>query len=531
MSTLKCECGHDNPVGTELCERCGKPFDEQDHDILYMRYEGAALRSKKKNKTFIDYIWNFFASVKVGVSLLVITLIASMFGTIYPQQSYIPATADPYQYYPEQYGFAGFLYVSLGFHNLYSSWWYVTLLLLSGISIIVASIDRGIPLYRSLKKQAVRRHPRFMLRQRISGQAMVDDPEQTLAKVQEVLKAMRYKVSTGERAVMGEKNRFSRWGAYVVHLGLIIVLLGAFLRVLPGFTMDQYVWIRDGETVPVPGTHNKYYIKSEGFEVDFYEQNGEEAPLIPEEFRTEAVLYENMTTESGQKELREVKRQTIRVNEPLRHEGISFYQSDYKVNEFSQFSFALTHKESGQEIGMVEIDLFDPAPSYDLGNGYKVELVEYYPDFELDAKNEPQTKSPIPNNPAFIFRVFTPDNPEGETSMVLIRQTIEAPGAENEYALKIKNVTFNNVTGLMVRTERSLPIIFVGMAIVMLGLVISFYWHHKRIWVQEQDGEILLAAHTHKNWYSFKKEVERLIDETGLPLDKRTLDKEEPTDE
>jgi cytochrome c biogenesis protein len=127
--------------------------------------------------------------------------------------------------------------------------------------------------------------------------------------------------------------------------------------------------------------------------------------------------------------------------------------------------------------------------------------------------------------------VFTPDNPEGETSMVLIRQTIEAPGAENEYALKIKNVTFNNVTGLMVRTERSLPIIFVGMAIVMLGLVISFYWHHKRIWVQEQDGEILLAAHTHKNWYSFKKEVERLIDETGLPLDKRTLDKEEPTDE
>lgn len=531
MSTLKCECGHVNPVGTELCERCGKPFDEKDQGILYMRYEGAALRSRKKNKTFVDYIWNFFASVKVGVGLLVITLIVSMFGTIYPQQMYIPATADPYQYYPDQYGFAGFLYVSLGFHQMYSSWWYITLLLLSGISIVVSSIDRGIPLYRSLKNQQVRRHPRFMQRQRISGQVVVDDPEQTLANVADVLKSMRYKVMTGEKAVMGEKNRFSRWGAYVVHLGLIVLLLGALLRILPGFSMDQYVWIRDGETVPVPGTENKYYIKSEGFEVEFYEQYDEEGPLIPEEFRTEAVLYENMATQSGQRELREIKRHTIRVNDPLRHEGLSFYQSDYKMNEFSQFTFALTHQESGEEVGLVEIDLFDPASEYDLGNGFKVELVEYYPDFELDAKKEPQTKSPIPNNPAFIFRVITPDNPAGETSMVLIQQTIVAPGAENEYALKIKNIAFNNVTGLMVRTERSLPIIYFGLALIMLGLVISFYWQHKRIWVQEQDGAIMLAAYTHKNWFSFKQEVERLIDLTGLPLDKRTLDKEVPMDE
>ncbi|MDQ0339186.1 cytochrome c biogenesis protein [Caldalkalibacillus uzonensis] len=533
MEQLHCECGHVNPAGTELCEQCGKPFDDE-NGLLNMRYEGAALRSKKKQQTLIDQIWNFFASVKVGVWLLVITLIASMLGTVYPQQMYIPSTADPYEYYPENYGFGGFLYVTLGFHNLYSSWWYVTLLVLIGISITVASIDRGVPLYRALKRQRVKRHPQFLKRQRISGQTTVEEPAQVLEQAKQALAKMRYKVREDDGAVMGEKNRFSRWGAYVVHLGLIILLLGALLRVIPGFTLEQYVWIRDGETVPVPGTDNRFYIQSEGFTLKVYDEEvaGEEAEgerqrFIPEDFITEAVLYENMADASGQMNLQKVKEHTIRVNHPLRYEGLSFYQSDYVMNEFSAFTFALTEKETGEVIGRLTVDLFDPAPAYHLDGGYEVHLLEYYPDFEMDARQQPQTKSRIPNNPAFIFKTVTPDNPEGEKSMVLIGQTIEMPGQENQYALKISDVEFNHVTGLMVRKERSLPVIYVGLGITMIGLIMCFYWQYRRIWLQQEGSQILLAAHTNKNWFGFKKEVGQLIDQVGLPLDKETLDKEE----
>ena len=55
-----------------------------------MRYEGSARRSQTYNKTIIDKIWNFFSSVKIGVTLIVITLIASAVGTIFPQEMYIP---------------------------------------------------------------------------------------------------------------------------------------------------------------------------------------------------------------------------------------------------------------------------------------------------------------------------------------------------------------------------------------------------------------------------------------------------------
>lgn len=72
MKEIKCECGHVNPLGTVLCESCGKPIAENQHidgnegkKLLNMRYDGTSRRSKTFNKSFIDRVWSFFSSVKV----------------------------------------------------------------------------------------------------------------------------------------------------------------------------------------------------------------------------------------------------------------------------------------------------------------------------------------------------------------------------------------------------------------------------------------------------------------------------------
>src|SRR5699024_12657954 len=100
VKKIKCECGHINPEGTVLCEACGKPIEENQHidgndkkDLLNMRYEGSSRRSLTSNKSIIDKLWRFFSSVKVGVWLIVIALVASTMGTIVPQAIYIPETA------------------------------------------------------------------------------------------------------------------------------------------------------------------------------------------------------------------------------------------------------------------------------------------------------------------------------------------------------------------------------------------------------------------------------------------------------
>lgn len=167
MKEIKCECGHVNPLGTVLCESCGKPLQEQGAKLLDMRYDGSARRSQTYNKTIVDKIWNFFSSVKVGVWLIVITLAVSALGTVFPQEMFLPPGAQADTYYKEQYGLMGQIYYTLGFHNLYGSWWFIILIASIGVSLVICSLDRVVPLYRALKKQGITRNPNFMERQRL----------------------------------------------------------------------------------------------------------------------------------------------------------------------------------------------------------------------------------------------------------------------------------------------------------------------------------------------------------------------------
>lgn len=189
MNKLKCGCGHVNPEGTVLCEACGKPVEGTQHidgndqtKLINMRYEGSARRSLTYNRTLADKVWVFFSSVKVGVWLIVIALVASALGTIFPQQMYIPPDAvsrDPAIYYETYYGIFGKIYYQLGFYDLYSSWWYMILISLIGISLVICSIDRAVPLYRALNMQKPKRHETFLNRQRLYSESSNVSEEET----------------------------------------------------------------------------------------------------------------------------------------------------------------------------------------------------------------------------------------------------------------------------------------------------------------------------------------------------------------
>lgn len=248
MKKITCECGHENPIGTIVCESCGKPLDdkEKQKELLDMKYEGVARRSQTYTTTFIDKIWMFFSSVKVGIWIIVLTLLASALGTIYPQEMYIPPTVNAAQYYADEYGITGQIYYQLGFHNLYGSWWYMLLIAALGVSIFIASWDRVFPLYRALKTQRVTRHANFMKRQRVYGTSKVNDIDQTFEQVKSKLQEKKYKISEENGNLVAEKGRFARWGPYVNHIGLIIFLIGCMLRYFPGMYVDESVWIREG---------------------------------------------------------------------------------------------------------------------------------------------------------------------------------------------------------------------------------------------------------------------------------------------
>lgn len=528
LKEIKCECGHVNPIGTIFCEACGKPFESNENiKLLDMRYEGSARRSLTHTKTIVDKIWSFFSSVKVGVWLIVITLASSAIGTIFPQEMYITPGIEPAEYYKTEYGFLGQLYYQLGFNNLYGSWWYMILIASIGISLVICSLDRVIPLYKALKKQGVKRHPSFLKRQRVHGTGTPHEGD--LERVQINLKKRNYNVKVEDGNVLAEKGRFSRWGPYVNHIGLIIFLFGAMLRFLPSMYVDEALWLRDGETKEIPGTNGQYYLKNEKFIKEVYDKSKDKEvfdeaidrvgdKMIAKNFQTNAVLYKAVGENiAGQKpKLEKVKEAEIRVNEPLKFDQFAVYQVDYKESEFKSMSFHLQNKENNQKLGPIKVDLANPTEKYDLGNGYSLELLSYFPDFYFDENGRPNTKTKLPNNPAFVFKMFTPETPDGEVSFVGIQQNIE-PDGNNKYKMSFAGVEMQNATALTVRKDLTLWILGIGGFIFMVGVIQGMYWNHRRIWIQRVNDEWWIAGHTNKNWFGLKKDIERVLEGTAIP--------------
>ncbi|WP_110927566.1 cytochrome c biogenesis protein ResB [Bacillus massiliglaciei] len=536
MNDLRCECGHVSPRGTVLCESCGRLLvtENADNKLADMRYEGSARRSQTYNKTVIDKIWNFFSSVKVGVSLIVLALAASAVGTILPQEMYIPQNVPPADYYKDEYGWFGTMYYTLGFHNLYGSWWYIIIIAMLGTSLLIASIDRFFPLYRSLKNQRIVKHDSFFKRQRLYSSVHTDQSIQ-LEELQERLEKKRYKVRMKDGSLLAEKGRFSRWGPYVNHIGLIVFLVGALLRSVPGMYVDKVLWLREGETKEIPGTDGHYYLKNNAFILETYSKEEkedekfkaalEQTGSVAKNYQANVTLYENESGKlPGEKpKLKKIKDSEIKVNQPLKEGGYALYQVDFKMDELSAMSFNLVDKETGEKHGSMKVDLNDPQQKYDLGKGYSVELMSYFPDFEFTEDGKPTTATKVPDNPAFFFKMFTPETPEGETSFVAIQQNLE-PLGENQYKMEFAGIETKNVTGLTVRKDLTLGILFAGGIIFMIGVIQGSYWNHRRIWIKRKGSSVLLAGHTNKNWLSLRKDIAYVIEGTPIAVPDDQLD-------
>ena len=84
-----------------------------------------------------------------------------------------------------------------------------------------------------------------------------------------------------------------------------------------------------------------------------------------------------------------------------------------------------------------------------------------------------------------------------------------------------------NMSGLMIRYDKTIPMLFVGGIIFMIGVAIGSYWNHRRIWLEQlEDGTIRLAAHTNKNWFGIKKDLDALTSHAHLPqyIDQQELE-------
>lgn len=544
----KCECGHQNSVGTVLCESCGKPLleDMQQSDApLEMRYDGVARRSQRSNPSYIDRVWSFFSSVKIAIYLIVFTFLTAMLGTIYPQESTFINNFDASIYYKETYGTFGHIYYLLGLSHTYESWWFIGLLVMIGTSLVICSLDRVLPLYRALKKQQIRKHHQFLLRQKAVYEGTLDrNAADWVSEFGDALKRKGYRIHKDETgtALLAEKNRFSRWGPYINHIGLILFLLAILARSIPGWQLDGYVSIPDGDTVQIADTN--YYVKNEKFTVDFY--TDEELPeklkgsARAKMYETAAVLYkcvQDCGDPLKEPVLEEIKKHSIIVNSPLTFDGIKLYQFDFNLTpRLNAVHPILEDKATGEKYGPFYLPMKDAELHHELGP-YTLDLYANYMEFALGDDGKPTTLSRDPNAPAFVFTVKGPGlKPEGEPYIYFPMQKDKVRFAQDtinrDLADKIEihvdgmeNVEFSEATTVLnIRVDRAVPYLWVGAVFSMLGLIMGSYWQHRRVWLRVDDGKLALGAHTNKNWFGMRSDVAFALKKTGIEVDPKSLD-------
>src|SRR5699024_8316583 len=119
-------------------------------------------------------------------------------------------------------------------------------------------------------------------------------------------------------------------------------------------------------------------------------------------------------------ELEPVFEGSARLNEPVKFDDYTLYQSGYQLNEFSSMTFDIvaSDDEDAEAIDTFTVDLMEPEGEYELDNGFRVAIDQYYPDYILTEDGIPDSETNDPRNPAFVFLVYPPDDEEPEVSFI-----------------------------------------------------------------------------------------------------------------
>jgi cytochrome c biogenesis protein len=441
-----------------------------------------------KKPSFIESVWDFFCSLKLSISLLIGLALTSIIGTVVPQGNIPPE-------YLQTISESKFkLYQSLSFFDMYHSWWFMLLLYLLTVNLVACSIKRLPRVWKIVAEPQLTMDESFEKSLSLTHEVKVsgDAVEKMKGFLKGIMGDPIVTEKDGATHLFVQKTPWCRLGVYVVHLSIIIIFIGALIGSFFGY--KAFVNIPEGmaiDTVYAPGDKPvklDFGVKLEKFSVSYYDTGA------PKEFKSILTVIENDQPVKGFENV------PIIVNDPLTYKGITFYQSSYgQSGEGAAYHFNVRPRAGGESR---HLDL-QKGETLSLPGGATLEV--------LESTQDVRQFMPGYSGPAAKVRLTMPGRAP-ESFIVFKNHPEIEEQRKGELVLQYGGADEKLYTGLQVAKDPGVWVVWLGCALMTIGIMMAFFLSHNRLWIRISGGRAVFGGTASKNPAAFERKFEEYVE-------------------
>jgi cytochrome c biogenesis protein len=422
------------------------------------------------------------ADLRLAIVLLLAIALFSISGTVIEQGQSLDFYKANYPEHPALFGFLTWkVLLTIGLDHVYRTWWFLSILILFGTSLTACTFTRQFPALKAARRWKFYEEPRQF--QKLALSAELD--KSALTSLSPLLEKRRYKVFQEGDTLYARKGIVGRIGPIIVHASMLLILVGAIWGAMTGFIAQEMV--PSGSTFQVtnivdagpwaaPQIPKNWSVRVNRFWIDYTPEGGINQ------------FYSDLSVLDNQK--KEVDKQTIYVNKPLRYRGVTLYQTDWGI-------------------AAVQVQL-NKSPIFQI------------PMARLNT-----------NGTQRIWGTWIPTKPDLSAGVSLLAKDLQGtllvydvngqlvstvrPGMATEVnGVTLKVVDVIGSTGLQIKADPGIPMVYTGFGLLMLGVIMS-YVSHSQIWALQKDGRFYIGGRTNRAQVAFEREVIDILERLSSP--------------
>lgn len=414
--------------------------------------------------------------LRLAIVLLLLIALFSISGTLIEQGESPAFYQANYPEHPALFGFLSwYIILAIGLNHVYSTWWFLSLLMLFGTSLTACTFTRQIPALKAARRWNFYEKPRQF--QKLALSAELDTG--SVSSLIPLLEKRGYKIFEKEGSIYARKGIIGRIGPILVHGAILIILAGAIWGTFTGFVAQEMVpsgtafqvknIIKSG-AISQSQIPQDWGVRVNRFWID-YTPNGN----IDQFYSDLSVI-----NEKGE----ELKHKTIHVNEPMRYNGVTFYQTSWGIA------------------------------------GIKVKI-----------NNSPILQLPMAQLPGQgggqLWGTWVPTKPDLSDGIVLLAKDLQgammvydakgnlASVIRPEMPVEVNGVTLTvkeliGSTGLQIKADPGIPLVYTGFGLLMLGVMMS-YASHSQIWALQEGDRFYIGGKANRAQVAFERELIDLL--------------------